>query len=260
MRQVGNRSGFTLMELLTVVATISILAALLLPVFAQVRACVRQSVCASHLRQLAQAGLLYLADYDEHFPSCYRIPAPPYAIDHSVLLQPYLRNWGVLYCPERHTRMLECVDPQDPRRRFARCLGYGYNWGSGLVWGDSYAKGDGLVRPSAEGAVGATGVSLSEVAMPAHCFFFGDTNDFLFLTLLRGAMPGVRQGGDPNAMANELGKPYEPPRHRGGNNFAFVDGHVEWLRFPGGQWSDGGPWVVPDMSMYSRTGRWEPGS
>jgi hypothetical protein len=38
-----------------------------------------------------------------------------------------------------------------------------------------------------------------------------------------------------------------------------VDGHVQWLRFPGGQYEDGGPWVIPDMSMYSRTGRWETG-
>ena len=29
-----------------------------------------------------------------------------------------------------------------------------------------------------------------------------------------------------------------------GNDFAFVDGHVQWLRFPGGQWIDGGPWVA----------------
>jgi hypothetical protein len=33
---------------------------------------------------------------------------------------------------------------------------------------------------------------------------------------------------------------------------------VKWLRFPGGLWIDGGPWVVPEMSMYSRTGQWEP--
>jgi prepilin-type processing-associated H-X9-DG protein len=43
----------------------------------------------------------------------------------------------------------------------------------------------------------------------------------------------------------------EPPRHRGGNNFAFVDGHVQWLRFPGGRGPMGGMSearaVVPDM-------------
>ena len=252
-----RRSGFTLLELLVVIAMVVILAALLFPVFTQVRARARQSLCASHLRQIAQAGLLYLADYDERFPSCYRVPAPPYAIDPRTSLQPYLRNWEVFYCPERHTRLLECLDPQADFRRYSRCMGYGYNWGSGLTWDNSYAKGDGLVRPNTEGLALAAGINLAEVAVPAHCLFYGDTNDYLFITLLRDAMPGVRQGGDPNATTNDIGKPYEPPRHGGGNNFAFVDGHVEWLRFPGGRWIDGGAWVVPDMSMYSRTGRWE---
>ena len=72
-------------------------------------------------------------------------------------------------------------------------------------------------------------------------------------------MPGVRRDGDPNATTNNLGMPYEPPRHGGGNNFAFVDGHVQWLPYTGGLMADGGPRVVPDMSIYSRTGGWEPG-
>jgi prepilin-type processing-associated H-X9-DG protein len=101
------------------------------------------------------------------------------------------------------------------------------------------------------------GVMLAEVADPAHCFFYGDSNDDQFITLLREAMPGVRSDRAEAAGTNPLGQPYEPPRHRGGNNFVFVDGHVEWLPVPGGRYGDGGPWVVPDMSMYSRTGHWE---
>jgi prepilin-type processing-associated H-X9-DG protein len=101
------------------------------------------------------------------------------------------------------------------------------------------------------------GVTLSEVAEPARCFFYGDSNDDMFITLLRDAMPGVRALGPADAGTNGAGDPYEPPRHGGGNHFAFVDGHVQWLPFPGGRYVDGGPWVVPDMSMYSRTGRWE---
>src|SRR5207245_743756 len=103
------------------------------------------------------------------------------------------------------------------------------------------------------------GVALTEVVAPSRCFFFADTNDYWYLTLLREAMPGERKGGDPDATTNDVGRPYEPPRHSEGNNFAFVDGHVRWLPFHGGQWIDGGPWVVPDMSMYSRTGQWEAG-
>ena len=161
----------------------------------------------------------------------------------------------MFYCPDRQTVMRDCLDPSAHFRPNSRCMGYGYNWGSGLGWGSSSLKADGLVRPATEGSNAVIGVLMAEVMTPSHTFFYGDTNDYLFITLLREAMPGVRQSGD--MATNDIGKPYEPPRHAGGNNFTFVDGHVQWLPFPGGRWSDGGPWVVPDMSMYSRTGRWE---
>jgi prepilin-type processing-associated H-X9-DG protein len=254
-----ERSAFTLIELLVLCALMVILAAILFPVFARARDRARQATCASHLAQIARAGLMYLQDHDERFPSCYRSPRPPYAIDPRTTLQPYLKSWAVLYCPERWTRRLTCQDPADQFRSSARCMGYGYNWGSGLGWLVTFAKGDGLVRPLTDGGQTVLiGVTLSEVADPARCFFFGDSNDDRFITLLRDAMPGVRAGGEGSVSTNEAGHPYEPPRHSGGNQFAFVDGHVQWLRFPGGRWIDGGPWVVPDMRMYSRTGRWEP--
>jgi prepilin-type processing-associated H-X9-DG protein len=251
----SRQAGFTLVELSALVAVAVTFAAILFPVVSEARARSRRAVCASHLARIAQAGIMYVQDYDERFPSCYWSAAPPYAIDPRTLLQPYLKDWGILYCPDRHTVMHECLDPAAEFRPNARCMGYGYNWGSGLDWGVSYGKGDGLVRPMPGDWAVAVGVTLSEVTVPAHCFFYGDTNDFQFITLLRNAMPGVRS--ELQASRNGVGAPYEPPRHGEGNNFAFVDGHVEWLRFPGGRWIDGGPWVVPDMSMYSRTGRWE---
>jgi prepilin-type processing-associated H-X9-DG protein len=244
------------MELLVVIAGIVILAALLFPLLAQVRARAHQAACVSNLTQIARAGLLYLDDNDERFPSCYASAAPPYYIDPRTLLQPYLKSWEVLYCPERQTALQGCLDPVTFRPH-SRCMGYGYNWGSGLTWGHSYSKSDGLVRRPDERLNVVVGVTQAEVTTPAHCFFYGDTNDYAYITLLREAMPGVRRAGDPHAATNEVGMAYEPPRHAGGNNFAFADGHVQWLRFPGGRWVDGGPWVVPEMSMYSRTGRWE---
>ncbi len=244
------KEGFTLIELLVVIAVMAILAAILFPVFSSMKAKARQTTCLSNLHQIAQAGMMYVQDNDEQFPSCYAISYPPYAVDPRTSLQPYVKNWDIFYCPDRFTVRQQCYDPHTGAAN-SRCMGYGYNWGSGLGWGTSTIKQDGLIRRSAGGV---DGVTLAEVVAPAHTFFYGDTNDYFYMTLLRDAMPGVRGKA---LNINGIGEAYEPPRHSQGNNFAFVDGHVQWLRFPGGAYTDGGAWVVPDMSMYSRTGQWE---
>jgi prepilin-type N-terminal cleavage/methylation domain-containing protein/prepilin-type processing-associated H-X9-DG protein len=60
-----SKRGFTLIELLVVIAIIAILAAMLFPVFAKAREKARQSICASNLRQIVNAALMYAQDYDE---------------------------------------------------------------------------------------------------------------------------------------------------------------------------------------------------
>ena len=110
-----NNRAFTLIELLVVVAIITLLAAILFPVFASARERARQTVCASNLRQIGTAFALYTTDYDERFPDRrdlktqyaggYRpwTPAwPPsdprggWAID---TLTPYTKNATVFSCP-----------------------------------------------------------------------------------------------------------------------------------------------------------------
>ena len=61
------RRAFTLIELLVVIAIIAILAAILFPVFAQAREKARQSVCASNMKQLGVAILMYAQDNDETY-------------------------------------------------------------------------------------------------------------------------------------------------------------------------------------------------
>jgi len=62
------RHAFTLIELLTVMAIIGLLAALVLPVLDRVRSKARAAVSASNLRQLASATLAYVGDNREFFP------------------------------------------------------------------------------------------------------------------------------------------------------------------------------------------------
>lgn len=79
MNRVGRKSisryrqhhnlAFTLIELLVVIAVIAILAALLFPVFAKVRARALQTTCVSNERQLGMAVLEYTGDYDDTLPN-----------------------------------------------------------------------------------------------------------------------------------------------------------------------------------------------
>ena len=63
-----RRRGFTMMEILIVLVIITILAALLLPVFFRVRAKSREAVCASNLHQIGLGVLIYTQDYDDLYP------------------------------------------------------------------------------------------------------------------------------------------------------------------------------------------------
>ena len=116
-------TGFTLIELLVVIAIIAILAAILFPVFAQAREKARQASCLSNHKQIGDATMQYIQDYDEHYYphrfSCGGVTCPGYLQANGSLIpeaskqdgaalqryfwvymiQPYTKNYQVFACP-----------------------------------------------------------------------------------------------------------------------------------------------------------------
>lgn len=60
--------GFTLVELLTTIAIVGVLAAILLPVIANVKQSARNTKCVANLRQLGQASVTYIQEHDSALP------------------------------------------------------------------------------------------------------------------------------------------------------------------------------------------------
>lgn len=67
----SHRPGFALVELLVVIAVLAGLAALLFPVFAQVREHARRATCISNLKQLIAAQHMYIQDHDDTLSAWY---------------------------------------------------------------------------------------------------------------------------------------------------------------------------------------------
>lgn len=88
--------GFTLVELLTCMAVLTILMTLLLPSLVSARRAAQRSTCLSNVRQLALALAVYEDDYDATLPRWYNGSG---AVTWDGALSPYVKSRQVYHCP-----------------------------------------------------------------------------------------------------------------------------------------------------------------
>lgn len=95
-----RRKGFTLVELLVVIAVIIMLAGFLLPALGKAKEQGRRSGCMNNLKQIGLAVALYRLDYNDAFP-----PDLDVLYDAANIEDSYIDNLKVFICPSTGTQL-----------------------------------------------------------------------------------------------------------------------------------------------------------
>jgi prepilin-type processing-associated H-X9-DG protein/prepilin-type N-terminal cleavage/methylation domain-containing protein len=237
-----GKHGFSLVEVMVVVSTVSVVMAVTVPAMTTARSRARAIVCRSNLRQLMLANIGYSNDHDGYYvPAAEDLWRPigllqgGYYRWHGKRTGPdepfdpkkgplagYLVDGKVKNCPER----VEFSKSQDGMINFERgCGGYGYN----MQYLGSRLWGDGITTFAAMIKAYAKTTNVMEVKRTAETLMFADTAfwqqdqsllvEYSFVEPPHYVMNGVTD------IAFAL--PSIHFRHYGSANVGWADGHVE---------------------------------
>lgn len=183
--------GFTLVEILVVLAIIAVLAAILFPVFGAARASGHKAACVSNARQLLQASTMYAGDHDRRL-----VAARTYSgggglgTTWCVALQPYLKNQQILICP---------LDPAPQTVANSTDLPHSYGINYDLTYMTGY---------------GSTNLSWAMSALPR-------TSDLVLFFDMKSSARAMGAGYSTHRVSRV------DDRHHGKAIVGFLDGHVK---------------------------------
>jgi prepilin-type N-terminal cleavage/methylation domain-containing protein/prepilin-type processing-associated H-X9-DG protein len=253
-RHAAPRRGFTLIEILIVIAIIAILASLLLPALSQAKAKAQSTVCKSNLKQLQLAWEMYAGDNDGRIVGNVSAYVSGYFqnVDGWVLgnaqrdkTDDNIKN-GKLWKYTGAGRLYHCPSDRSTvqgRRDLIRFRSYSLEWSLNVA----YAPGNPLGNPLEIEQGGGNLRKDFDEREPASTLAFLDV-------LEPSINGGAFDTGFPSGTGWKRGpfywyhKPGE--RHDRGANLSFLDGHVashRWLFTPKRYVSDLGSLTVNDL-------------
>ena len=110
-RRTAPRRAFTLVELLTVIAIIAVLAGLLLPVMATAREGMRKTTCSSNMQAILQAVKMYKEDWKVYPDALYGVMNNQTGQFVTRLFPEYVKDGQTFTCPNSPVKYVNTNPP-----------------------------------------------------------------------------------------------------------------------------------------------------